>query len=174
MPEYAEQYIDGKLGKIDTAFLGRIERIDDDNFIHVSPLAAVNDTELPKIPAVPLMQFGNSNFNIKIQSQIGDVVLVITCSRDVTNFLVSESIVANTNKRHNLNNSIAIPLLLTTKINPVNTVTAIEITGDVKINGNLSVSGESTAADHISSGVSGKDHLHSGVTTGSDKTQKPE
>lgn len=50
----------------------------------------------------------------------------------------------------------------------------IEISANVKINGDLEVSGDSTAADHLSSGISGKDHLHSGVTSGSSKTQKPE
>ncbi len=174
MSDYAEQYISGKLGKIDTAFLGKIERIDDDNFIHVSPMAVSNDVELPKITAVPLMQFGNSSFNIKIQSQVGDIVLVVVCSRDVSNFLVYETIVPNTNKRHNLNNAIAIPLLLTTKVNPVSTITAIEINGDVQINGNLVVSGNSTAIDHLSSGISGKDHLHGEVTKGGDKTGIPE
>ena len=50
----------------------------------------------------------------------------------------------------------------------------LELNGNEKINGELEVSGNSTAADHISGGISGKDHIHSGVTAGSDKTQKPE
>ena len=50
----------------------------------------------------------------------------------------------------------------------------IEISANVKITGELEVSGNSTAADHLSSGISGKDHVHSGVTAGSAKTQKPE
>ena len=50
----------------------------------------------------------------------------------------------------------------------------IEISANVTINGDLEVSGTSTASDHISDGISGKEHIHSGVTAGSDKTQKPE
>ncbi len=174
MSEYIDKFVNGKLGKIETSFLGKIENIDSDNFIHVTPLAIDNDVELPKITNVPLLNFGNKSFNIKIQAQVGNVVLVIICSRDVTNFLTSESIIPNTNKRHNLNNAVAIPLLITTRVNPSASATAIEINGNVKINGDLEVSGNSTAVDHVSSGISGKDHLHGGITKGGDKTTVPE
>lgn len=50
----------------------------------------------------------------------------------------------------------------------------IEIEGDVKITGSLEVTENSTAADHISDGISGKTHTHGGVTTGAGSTGAPE
>lgn len=50
----------------------------------------------------------------------------------------------------------------------------IEISANVKINGDLEVSGTSTAEDHISSGISGKDHVHGGVQSGTGQTGVPQ
>lgn len=49
----------------------------------------------------------------------------------------------------------------------------LKVTGNVEIGGNQTIAGTSTAADHISSGISGKDHLHSGVTPGGSDTGAP-
>ena len=40
----------------------------------------------------------------------------------------------------------------------------------VNISGDLNVTGVSTANDHVSSGISGKGHVHSGVTSGGSTT----
>ena len=50
----------------------------------------------------------------------------------------------------------------------------IELKGDVIINGKLTVSGTSTAEDHLSGSISGKDHTHGGVQSGSSQTGTPE
>ena len=42
--------------------------------------------------------------------------------------------------------------------------------GTVNISGDLNVTGVSTANDHVSSGISGKGHVHKGVTSGSSTT----
>lgn len=47
-------------------------------------------------------------------------------------------------------------------------------TGDINLDGNLVVTGTSTAADHISDGISGKSHTHGGVQTGSGSTGVPQ
>ena len=51
---------------------------------------------------------------------------------------------------------------------------SIEISANVKINGELEVTGTSTASDHISDGISGKNHLHGEVQSGNSKTGVPE
>lgn len=48
------------------------------------------------------------------------------------------------------------------------------ISGDVNIGGDLVTKGTSTAADHISDGVSGKSHVHGGVTSGGSLTATPQ
>lgn len=47
------------------------------------------------------------------------------------------------------------------------------ITGNISATGNSSSSGTSTASDHISGGISGKSHIHSGVQTGGGSTGAP-
>lgn len=49
----------------------------------------------------------------------------------------------------------------------------IKIQGNVNIAGDLNVSGNSQAADHISDSISGKNHKHGGVTSGSSDTEVP-
>lgn len=49
----------------------------------------------------------------------------------------------------------------------------LKVGGNAEIGGNQTVIGTSTAADHISDGISGKGHLHGGVQTGSGQTGAP-
>ena len=51
-------------------------------------------------------------------------------------------ITVNTNKRHNLTNAIALPILIATDLTAVNVPENIEINGDVILNGNLSINGD--------------------------------
>ena len=55
----------------------------------------------------------------------------------------------------------------------INTGTVNINAGTVNISGDLNVTGVSTANDHVSSGISGKGHVHSGITTGGDDTKVP-
>ena len=55
----------------------------------------------------------------------------------------------------------------------LNPVSEVVINADVTINGNLDITGTSSAEDHLSSGISGKNHKHSGVTSGSDVSGGP-
>ena len=50
----------------------------------------------------------------------------------------------------------------------------LNIEGDVNIEGNLGVTGTSTASDHDSDGISGKTHTHGGVQTGAGSTGVPQ
>jgi phage baseplate assembly protein V len=45
--------------------------------------------------------------------------------------------------------------------------------GNASVGGDASITGTSTAADHISGAVSGKSHVHSGVTSGGGSTAGP-
>ena len=62
-----------------------------------------------------------------------------------------------------LNSSETINITAPVKIN-INTPLA-EFATDVKISGNLNITGTSTAADHDSGGISGKNHTHIGSPT---------
>ena len=50
----------------------------------------------------------------------------------------------------------------------------IVLDGNVSVTGNLEVIGTSTAADHDSDGISGKNHTHGGVQTGAGSTGVPQ
>jgi len=47
-------------------------------------------------------------------------------------------------------------------------------TGDINLDGDLVVTGTSTADDHLSDGISGKSHTHGGVETGAGSTGVPQ
>ena len=181
MSESIDKYFAGMLNKIQTCLLARVEQVyNDTGFVDATPLTESKGVPLPRINKIPVVFIGNQNFNIKMNAAIGDIVILLIASQDISNWIVNEDIKPNTNKRHNINNAVALPFWAPTTVTPSEIPREIQIngsgtwTGNVVINGNVTINGTSTAEDHISSGISGKDHLHSGVTTGSGKTGKPE
>lgn len=181
MSEAIDGYFRGMLNKIQTCLIARVEQVHSDTgFIDATPLAESKGVPLPRKNKIPVGYIGNQGFNIKMNVAVGDIVILLIASQDISNWVTNEDIKPNTNKRHNLNNALAIPFWVPTDITPSEIPREIQIngsgtwTGNIVINGNVTINGTSTADDHISSGISGKDHLHSGVTTGSGKTGKPE
>ena len=131
-------------------------------------------------------QVGNSAIKVRLQFEVGNVIPLLIASRDISNYISEEDTKPNTNKRHNLTNAIALPILIGTDVNNVEIPNQniiidgnaewngdITINGNVNINGDLVVSGTSTASDHLSGGISGKSHVHSGITIGGDDTKVP-
>ena len=129
-----EEYIKAILGKIDTSLITEITKIYPNGFVDVEPLAEFREIKLPPILHVPMCQLGNRSINIKINFKTGD--------RDISGYITKEVSTANTNKRHNLTNAIALPILIPTDLTSVDIPGSIEINGDVVLNGNLTVSGD--------------------------------
>ena len=172
--------------KIDTFLIAKIIKVDTKGFVDVQPLSESKGISLPPILHVPMGQVGNSAIKVRLQFEVGNVIPLLIASRDISNYISEEDTKPNTNKRHNLTNAIALPILISTDVNNVEIPSQnividgnaewngdIIINGNVNINGNLVVSGTSTANDHISSGISGKSHVHSGITLGGDDTKVP-
>lgn len=137
-----EEYMKSMLGKIDTSLIAKITKIHPNGFVDVEPLAEFREVKLPPILHVPMCQLGNRNINIKINFKTGDKIPVLICSRDISGYITKEVSTVNTNKRHNLTNAIALPILIPTDLTTVDIPGSIEIDGDVILNGNLTVSGD--------------------------------
>lgn len=137
-----EEYMKSMLGKIDTSLIAQITNVYPGGFVDVEPLAEFREVKLPPILHVPMCQLGNRSINIKINFKAGDKVPVLICSRDISGYITKEVGTVNTNKRHNLTNAIALPILIPTDPTAVDIPENIEINGNVSLNGNLIVSGD--------------------------------
>ena len=137
-----EEYLKTMLGKIDTSLIAKITKIHSNGFVDVEPLAEFREVKLPPILHAPMCQLGNRTINIKINFKAGDIIPVLICSRDISGYITKEISTVNTNKRHNLTNAIALPILIATDLTAVNVPENIEINGDVILNGNLSINGD--------------------------------
>ena len=137
-----EEYLKTMLGKIDTSLIAKITKVHTNGFVDVEPIAEYKDVMLPPILHVPMCQLGNRTINIKINFRTGDIIPVLICSRDISGYITKEISTANTNKRHNLTNAIALPILIATDLTSVNVPESIEINGNVIWNGNLSINGD--------------------------------
>lgn len=180
MSDLLADVIKSMTNKIQTCLPAKVDKVHTTGFIDATPLCESKGVALPRINKIPLMFFGNQTFNIKMNVGINDIVLIMIPSQDITSWITSEDIKPNSNKRHNLNNAVALPVWLPTDVTPSEIPKEIVIngsgtwTGDIVINGNVTINGTSTAQDHVSDGISGKGHIHSGVTKGGAKTEKPE
>lgn len=137
-----EEYLKTMLGKIDTSLIAKITKVHSNGFVDVEPVAEYKDVMLPPILHVPMCQIGNRNINIKLNFKTGDIVPLLICSRDISGYITKETSIVNTNKRHNLTNAIALPILIATDLTAVNVPENIEINGNVIWNGNLSINGD--------------------------------
>ena len=137
-----EEYLKTMLGKIDTSLIAKITKVHSNGFVDVEPVAEYKDVMLPPILHVPMCQLGNRTINIKINFKAGDIIPVLISSRDISGYITKEISTVNTNKRHNLTNAIALPILIATDLTAVNVPENIEINGNVILNGNLSINGD--------------------------------
>ena len=147
-----EEYLKTMLGKIDTSLIAKITKVHSNGFVDVEPVAEYKDVMLPPILHVPMCQLGNRHINIKVNFKSGDIIPVLICSRDISGYISKEVSIANTNKRHNLTNAIALPMLISTDINNINIVESIEFNGDVTLNGNLKINGNATISGSLTVG----------------------
>ena len=147
-----EEYIKSMLGKIDTSLIAEITKIYPNGFVDVEPLAEFREVKLPPILHVPMCQLGNRNITIKINFKAGDKIPILICSRDISGYITKETTVVNTNKRHNLTNAIALPILIPTDPTAVDIPGSVEINGDVILNGNLTVNGDVNISGNLTVG----------------------
>ena len=96
----------------------KIDKYDDkNNSITAIPLVSNEGLELPPLVNVPLLTFGNKNYNIKFPIVRGSIVLIIFLDYDSDNLLLDgETLESNTNRTHSLNDAIALPFIF----NPLN------------------------------------------------------
>lgn len=127
---------------------------------------------------VPLIVYGSSNFSMHFPVSEGDVVLIISCDRDIQNIKDTENrnevAEPRTARRHKFMDSLAIPLMLRPQQTPSGEESAIVVQnnsggsyisvsdsyiraksssiildGDAVINGNLSVNGNVDISGNI-------------------------
>lgn len=134
---------------------------------------------------VGLFKYGA--FTINPTLKVGDNVIVLSTDT----WTNTEQHKQDDYSRHTYQNGIVICGLTTTNKNinfsedfiidksgtPIFTIKKwsndVEINSNVKIVGNVDISGTSTANDHISDGVSGKGHTHSSVQPGNGSSGPP-
>ena len=98
--------------KIDTFLIAKIIRVDTKGFVDVQPLSECKGVSLPPVLHVPMGQVGNSAIKVRLQFEVGNVIPLLIASRDISNYISEEDTKPNTNKRHNLTNAIALPILM--------------------------------------------------------------
>lgn len=153
--------------------------------------------ELNEVPIPPI--FSSGTWELWAKYEVGDKVIVQIMERPFYEPFVSDDIAEQQmNSRMQLGFSVIlkpIPPKMLTETQPsssaflihnkkngdsfeftesgvlnINTGTVNINAGTVNISGDLNVTGVSTAKDHVSSGISGKGHVHKGVTSGSSTT----
>ena len=148
-----------------------------------------DDEPVENVPIMPI--FNSSNFFVNAPYNVGDLVVVGFFQHSLEGTLdQSEPVEPNSYDRYSENDAFILGNITakysdshadgfsiihkgTGNYIKIDSGGGIEIQGNVNITGDLSVSGNSQATDHISSGISGKDHKHGGVTSGSSDTEVP-
>ena len=134
------------------------------------------------ITDVPLLQLGNSSINIKINIKVGDLIPIFHTKDDVSLFLAQGTEEENnTLESFSRSNAVAFPFKLTNFLEGFTMPsTDIEILGNMKITGKLTVTDEIVSNTDVKTGaISLKNHVHSytGVDSGgytqSGNTNKP-
>ena len=160
--------------KIQVNIIGKITNIRGGGFIDIEPIARFKGVDLAEVKNVPLCRLGNSDSFIEMPLKIGDFVPVMIMTDDITGFVTRGDKEAVSNKRGHINSAIALPFFIPTSWNGGYSIpeTINQVGDDVKV-GNTTQIGVSTASDHISDTISGKTHVHSGITKGNDDTLMP-
>ena len=160
--------------KVQTSLIGKITKIREKGFIDIEPQAKFKGVDLAEIKSVPLCRLGNSDSYIEMPLKVGDYVPVLIITDDISAFISREDKEPISNKRAHINSAIALPFFIPTVPNGGYTIPSKIIqNGDDEKNGNTTQLGISTATDHISSGISGKSHVHGGVSVGGSDTAVP-
>lgn len=168
----------------------------DGMYADVEPLIYDN-TKLPIVPKVPILFIGNKEKKLKFKNKIGDIISVFFTQLDIGQFLAKgKAGQVSSKERFNLTNAFALPFCVHPQQQGEQMPSLdFEIIGDIKIKGNIEMEGDITQTgnqnitgaisatdaissdiDCVSSGISGKDHIHPYYwtgTSGSDSTSKP-
>lgn len=117
-----QELVSQNINNIKTAFLAKIVSING-NRVSIQALARVNDKEKnPIINNVPIAQTLSGEWKMQYDLKIGDIGLVIVCEGDISAFKYNDSkdFKATTNRKHDINDSIYIPVSLNLQRTPQN------------------------------------------------------
>ncbi len=125
---------------INCVLVGKISKVKTQNKIDVKPLyKPLIDGErvnLPILVNIPLMKLGNDKSIISIESEIGDMVILLISDYDVENLaLTGNNEPVNTNSKHQLNDALAIPMSFT----PFNMSNSHTSSINIDKNGNVTI-----------------------------------
>ena len=175
---YEQLMIEHLLKDVYTLSFAKVTKVDSaTSFIEVK-----NIMDGGIITDVPLLQLGNSSINIKINVKVGDLIPIFHTKDDVSLFLAQGTEEENnTLESFSRSNAVAFPFKLTNFLEGFTMPsTDIEILGNMKITGKLTVTDEIVSNTDVKTGtISLKNHVHSysGVDTGgytqSGNTNKP-
>lgn len=140
-----QELINQNINNIKTAFLAKIISING-NRVSVQALARANDKEKnPIINNLPIAQPLSGEWKIQFDLKAGDIGLVIVCDSDISAFKYNNSsdFKATTNRKHDFNDGVYIPLSLNLQTAPQNiNFTITDTAGENYItftNGNLNI-----------------------------------
>lgn len=167
--------------------IGKITNIRGGGFVDIEPQSQFKGVDLAEIKNVPMCRLGNSESYLEFPMKVGDFVPVMIITDDISGFLSRGDKEQQSNKRGHINNAVALPFFIPTLANGGYEIPSVitqvgdeqikgntDKTGNIELKGNtvatgdLSLSGKSTASDHLSGGISGKNHKHTGVVQGND------
>lgn len=153
---------------IPTTALGKITKDYGDGFYAIQPLGKIKGVAFAPIPRVPMCQLGNFSINQIFPFSVGDVVPIAFLSFSQSNYIEGgEEEDLDSDTTNDFSDCIAFPFVIPTASNSINAET-------ITINGNIEQSGTITNDEITSTGIALTTHIHSGVTKGLDKTEKPE
>ena len=153
----------------------------------VQPLFKPDGVKMPPITGVQLGLFGNNSNFMDVSIKIGDIILIMFTTFDISNYVTfGNKDIMDTNRRNDMNSCIALPFTFTKHSeavqNPqdgihtkgytleqgqrkhegdINRIGETEITGAFSQSGDMEVDGTIHAeVDVVSDTVSGKSHIH--------------
>ena len=153
---------------IPTTTLGKITRSYGDGFYAIQPIGTIKGVAFAPIPRVPMCQLRNFDINQIFPFKVGDIVPIAFLSFSQSNYLEAEEDQdLDSDTTNDFSDCIAFPFVVPTSANPISAET-------VTINGDVQQSGKLANDETISNGIALTTHIHSGITKGGDKTEKPE
>ncbi|CAI3933299.1 Gp138 family membrane-puncturing spike protein [Commensalibacter communis] len=168
--------MDDRIKQIDTSTICKVISVNTENkTVSVLPMVQMNDlnnnpVDHALVNDIPYIRLQAGSYGIICDPVVGDIGLVVFCSRDISNVIKNKKVTTTGSKRtHSISDGIYVASLLLEepKIYLKIIDETIEIKGNVTVNGNITATG-----DIVAGKVSLQNHIHSNGNNGGN-TGKP-
>lgn len=165
-----------RINQMNTATVCQVKSVNTkDKTVSVLPMVKMNDlnnnpVDHSVVNDIPYIRLQGGSYGIICDPVVGDIGLVVFCSRDISNVIKNKKVTTTGSKRtYSISDGIYVASLLldepTTYLKIVDGT--VEIKGDVTVDGNITATG-----DIVAGRVSLQNHIHSNGNNG-ENTGKP-